>query len=306
MSRNRTEFDTPHPAGLVALALTEATAAETGTLFTRVRRMRDWLKSHEPQIAPYIFLAAISVAEFVTATASPRTGVLLHGLVLMALVLYGAVMPDEAPRRLLWTLILAPLIRIMSLSLPLGQFPIFSWYFVISLPLFATGLLLSRILGFPRSDLGLRVAWRNVPGDLLVIGVGLPLGFVEYSILRPDPLVSLQGWILPVMAALILGVSTGFSEEFMFRGLMQSAATPVIRRWSPLFVNLMFAVLHMGYQSFIDLVFVFIVGMFFSWYTLRSRSIFAVTLCHSFVNITLFLIAPFLFPNVPPAPVILP
>ncbi|MBI4498239.1 MAG: CPBP family intramembrane metalloprotease [Chloroflexi bacterium] len=271
-----------------------ATGEQLETAPWRWQRIHTWWQAHEPQAAPYTYLAVITLAEYLTATSNPRLGLALHAVVLLALLVHGARMPDEAPRRFLWALILAPLIRILSLTLPLTDFPRVSWYFAISVPLIVTTALLSRSLGFTRRDLGLTLSPRHLPIDLALVALGLPLGYLEYQILQPDPLVPMTGWTQPLLAALILTVSTGFNEEFIFRGLMQGAAFPVLRRWSPLYVNLLFAALHMGYESFIDLVFVLCVGMLFSWYRMRSGSIFGITLAHGMVNITLFLIVPFL------------
>lgn len=294
MMRDRVTAVAYAAPGIAALALGETAETAAGELRQRLRRAYDTWKANERQAAPFVYLALVAVAEFLTAMINPRVGLALHGGIVLALLFHGARRPDEASRRLLWTLLVAPLIRIMSLSLPLSAFPLVSWYFIISVPLAATAVLLARILRFSRSELGLTMSWRNLPADLLIIAVGVPLGFAEYGILRPDALVSLQGWAQPAIAAFILIVSTGYNEEFIFRGIMQSAAFPVIGRWALLYVNLMFAALHLGYQSATDLVFVFAVGMLFSWYRLRSGSIFAVTFCHGVVNITLFLIAPYL------------
>jgi hypothetical protein len=132
---------------------------------------------------------------------------------------------------------------------------------------------------------------------LLQIGValtGLVFGYLEYKILNPKPLVesfNLQDIWLP---ALILLVFTGFLEELIFRGLMQRAALVVMGRLSLLYISLLFAVLHIGYRSLADFVFVLFVGLFFSLVVERTRSLIGVTIAHGLTNISLFLIFPFL------------
>jgi membrane protease YdiL (CAAX protease family) len=133
-----------------------------------------------------------------------------------------------------------------------------------------------------------------LPLQIAVALTGVALGYLEYKILKPQPLVetfSLQAIWLP---ALILLVFTGFLEELIFRGLMQRASLPTIGRLGLVYVSLLFGVLHIGYRSLADLVFVFLVGLFFSLIVERTRSIFGVTLAHGLTNITLFLIFPFL------------
>src|SRR5205823_5365461 len=98
-----------------------------------------------------------------------------------------------------------------------------------------------------------------------------------------------------VLPALILLVSTGFSEELIFRGILQRAAEPLMSRWpAAIYVNLVFAVLHAGYLSLWDVFFVFVVGMVFSWFSLRTRTLLGVTFTHGLVNQFMFLVVPFL------------
>jgi membrane protease YdiL (CAAX protease family) len=65
-----------------------------------------------------------------------------------------------------------------------------------------------------------------------------------------------------------------------------------------IYVNAVFAVLHIGYLSILDVVFVFLVGLLFSLFALRTKSIVGVTIAHGAVNISLFLLLPFLAPVV--------
>jgi hypothetical protein len=83
-------------------------------------------------------------------------------------------------------------------------------------------------------------------------------------------------------------------EEMIFRGLLQRSAGDALRRMGVVYVALLFAVLHIGYQSLADFCFVLLVGLFFGWVVQRTRSLLGVTLSHGLTNITLFLIMPFL------------
>jgi hypothetical protein len=120
------------------------------------------------------------------------------------------------------------------------------------------------------------------------------LGLIEYLILKPEPLVesfSLRSIWLP---AVILLVFTGFLEELIFRGLMQRASVNTLKKYGPVYISLLFAVLHIGYKSWVDLVFVFLVGFAFSIVVERTRSLVGVTVAHGLTNISLFLVFPFL------------
>ena len=64
-------------------------------------------------------------------------------------------------------------------------------------------------------------------------------------------------------------------------------------RFGLLYVALLFAVLHIGYRSVLDVVFVFGVALLFGWVAEATWSLLGVTLAHGVTNIVLFLIMPF-------------
>ncbi len=132
------------------------------------------------------------------------------------------------------------------------------------------------------------------PLQILIGLTGIGLGYIEYYILRPKSLVTtlrLESIWLP---ALILLIFTGLLEEIIFRGMLQYNAERVLGRNALLYTSLVFTILHLGYKSMPDLAFVFIVALFFAWVVRRSGSILGVTLAHGLINITLFLIYPFI------------
>src|SRR5581483_10425216 len=130
---------------------------------------------------------------------------------------------------------------------------------------------------------------------LLSIPFGCFLGSIEYAILRPTPLVGSPSLDAICQPALIRLVCKGFEEELIFRGFLDKAAGQLLRR-NPgtLYVSARFAVLHIGYLSIPDLIFVFVVGGLFALFTRRVGSIVPPSITHGAVNITLFLIMPFL------------
>jgi uncharacterized protein len=76
-----------------------------------------------------------------------------------------------------------------------------------------------------------------------------------------------------VIPAVVVGIATGAPEELIFRGVLQTATRPILGRLNWIYVSLVFAVLHIGYQSALDLAFVFGVGLLYGWVFERSRSI---------------------------------
>lgn len=245
-----------------------------------------------PLAVALAYLAAITLAELLTTLTEPRIGLVLHSVILTLLVLHAALAWDRPIHGLLLTLVFAPLIRLVSLSLPLFSFPLFTWYAITSVPLFVAAGMTARQLGMGWDALGINL--RGLRWQVPIALSGFGLGWMEYQILRPQPLAESLTWEHIWLPALILLVSTGFFEELVFRGLMQPTAQSVMPRFGLTYVALIFAVLHIGYQSVLDVVFVFAVGMYFGWAVDKTRSIVGATIAHGLTNIMLFLIMPFL------------
>lgn len=238
------------------------------------------------------YLLLITLAEVITAAASPQLGLIMHALLLVTFTVHGAIGLRTGSGQLALGLSLAPLIRLLSLSLPLLSFPQMAWYPIVSIPLLIALWLIVRQLGMSRQALGLRSG--NLALELLLASGGIALGVIEYLILQPQPLISSLSWQALLLPALSLVVFTGFTEEVIFRGLLQALALPTLGRAAFVYVALLFAVLHVGYLSLTDVVFVFAVGLVFAYIVHWSGSILGVTLAHGLTNVTLFLIMPYL------------
>jgi membrane protease YdiL (CAAX protease family) len=241
---------------------------------------------------PWGYLGMITLAELLTALVSAELGLAIHALLLIGLTIRGATWQSGAERRLALTLTLAPLTRLISLAMPLTNIPQLAWYPIVATPLLIAAWIITRQLRVSRADLGLRPG--NLPLQLMVMGCGMAIGVAEYVILRPAPLITGLSWNSFALAALVLAIFTGFAEELIFRGLLQSAAVPALGRWALVYVSLLFGTMHIGHLSLLDVVFVFGVGLLFAHIVRWGGSILGVSLAHSLTNITLFLIMPYL------------
>lgn len=240
----------------------------------------------------FIYLTVLTIAEVLTALIDPRAGMIAHGLALGVLLLHATFWAHDIERQFLMCLALAPLIRLLSLSMPLLEFPFVFWYLVVGLPLFLAAYVAARASQMTPAMIGL--TWRTWPIQIIVAFSGIWFGVLEYIILRPKPLVSTFSFEQIWLPALILLIFTGFLEELIFRGLMQYSAMQSFGRFGLFYIAILFAVFHIGYYSVADVLFVFGVGLFFGWVTLKTGSIVGVTVAHGLTNIGLFLVVPFL------------
>ena len=77
--------------------------------------------------------------------------------------------------------------------------------------------------------------------------------------------------------------------------MLQRTAVEAFGGWGIIYVSLLFAVLHIGFLSLIDVVFVLGVALFFGWVVKKTGSLLGVTLSHGITNILLYLVIPFFF-----------
>lgn len=264
-----------------------------------------------------VYLALIALAEILIAIPGPpsdvnagpyqEVGLTIHILIVFAL-LFHAVLAQERDRvlsLLLVALSLAPLIRVFSLSVPHYPPPppgdpdlyILDYLGLVSLPLLSAVGAVIFVQGLRLADLGLGLHdLHEIPYQAMIGISGLPLGLVEYAILRPT---EWQYGVVPggfVTAVVIIILATGLSEELIFRGVLLRRATEALgRRPGILFVTIVFASLHIYFRNPVDLAFVFLVGLFFALVVVRTKSLWGATMSHSLGNVVLYLVAPLLF-----------
>ncbi len=280
-----------------------------------------------PLFMALAYIALLTVAEMVTALIDPNLGLALHSLLLVSTLFIAAQWHAHPVSRLLIAIGFGPLIRILSLSLPLVGQSMAVWWAVVSLPLMIATYVAMQTLGLswrdvgalsigrdkPRkrdgTDGGKRTLWWAFVIQLAIAAMGLFLGFSEYFILRPTPVVPSMAFPDAHIAFIVLLISTGFFEELLFRGVMQTVAEEEemnLGPWAANFlVSMVFAALHIGYRSIPDYVLVFVASMLFGWAFHRTRSLWGITLAHGLTNTMLFVILPhtielppiFLFPT---------
>ena len=241
-----------------------------------------------------VYLLAVTAAEVITVAIEPVWGVVCHIIILVALILHSALAGKRVYQQLFLSLALVPLVRIISLSMPLANIPQVWWYPIVYAPLLIAALQVVRLLGFSLEQIGLN--FKRISIQLAVALAGFVFGVGEYFILTEEAqatnLVLQENWLL---AAFLLLACTGFVEELIFRGVLQHSAVEALGWRGIIYVSLLFAVVHLIHQSLLDIAFVFVIALFFGWVVKKTGSLFGVTLSHGIANIVLFLVAPLLF-----------
>jgi uncharacterized protein len=266
--------------------------------------MEDLLPSESSQIEKRIFLgakgtlilglvyfAALGLAEFVLQYVNRPGGIIFYVLILFSLVINSALLGNGSQRSLWLALGLVPLIRIISIAMPV--FPEISqtiWYIVVSIPILVGTIMAARILKYSADDIGLKGSYPFI--QILAAPAGLILGALAFLILRPEPWTkefTIQATISP---ALVLLVFTGLVEELAFRGVLQRASR-ALGSWGWVYVAAIYAILQMGQGSAEYCLYVFGVALLFGFLVKRTGSILGVSLAHGLFNIGLYLVFPY-------------
>ena len=244
------------------------------------------------------YLLLVTCAEVLTIY-NPKAGIASHAVILFTLLLHSGMESDKDKNlsTFLMALVLAPLIRILSLSMPFIHFSKISGFLLISIPIFVAIFTCMWLQGLRPKDIGLSSSkLKHTPIEAGVILLAIPFGIIEYLIVKPAPLPGLgSGAANFIAASLIFIACTGFLEELAFRGLLQYNAIKLMNRWwGILFVSTIFGVLHVGNISpwHLDCVLAFSIGVLFSVVREKTGSIYGISVSHGIINIILFLIAP--------------
>jgi membrane protease YdiL (CAAX protease family) len=271
-----------------------------------------------------IYFVLITFAEITVAYVSPQAGIFFHIIILCLLFIHsGFINKDKMSiNKLQWFMIkekkkpsslvqklidkrvkltsillaltLVPLIRILSLVMPLSHFPRIQWFIIIGIAVYLAFLVLVYQQKINIKDCGLRLPTKkHVPIEVGIMLLGIPLGVGEYYILRPTPFIDSFSIENIIVAVLILFIATGLMEEVIFRGLLQKKSTDILGVWPGiLFITLIFAVLHIGNLSLLDVLLVFCIGGLYAVVVKTTKTVLGVSISHTVVNVFLFIICP--------------
>src|SRR5213594_2234550 len=268
---------------------------------------------------PYLlaYLAAVIAAEVLIAIPGPTSltdrpfqsiGLGIHILLVFTLMFLSVIIQpkDATLAPLLVAASLASLVRVFSLAVPRYNFVAspetnalntIPWLALVSVPLLVSVAAVAYVQRLRPRDLGLAVrSWPEVVQQSAIALTGIPLGLVEFFILRPpDAWIATLTFSSLVLGGIVIFFATGFSEELIFRAiLLKRAVEGLGTRGGLLYVTAIFASLHIFFLNGVDLVFVFAVGLFYGLIVLKTRNLWGVILSHSLGNVILYLVAPFL------------
>src|SRR3989442_10000484 len=260
---------------------------------------------------PYLlaYLGAVIAAEVQIHIPGPTSltdrhfqtiGLGIHILLVFTLMFLSVIIQpkDATLAPLLVAASLASLVRVFSLAVPRYNFVAspetnalntIPWLALVSVPLLVSVAAVAYVQRLRPRDLGLAVrSWPEVVQQSAIALTGIPLGLVEFLILRPQAWIAALTFSSLALGGLVIFFATGFSEELIFRAiLLKRALEGLGMRGGLLYGTAIFASLHIFFLNGVDLVFVFAVGLFYGLIVLKTRNLWGVILSHSLGNVIL-------------------
>jgi membrane protease YdiL (CAAX protease family) len=260
----------------------------------KIKKQLSLLRPSRGQAYLLIFyLIFLLVSELITTYGNFEVGLLAHVILIVLIIINSALTDSVSFSNLLRAMIILPIIRIIGISIPALQIQPLFWYILVSIPIFAAALIMIKNQSLSRESIGLILG--KLPLQFLVALSGIIFGFVEFQILKPASIISSPSVVTIILASVILLISTGFAEELIFRGIIQKNAENVLGNiWGLIYASVLFTVLYIGWQSNVEIIFIFFVSIFYGYIFQRTRSIFGISLSHGIANIMLLLVLPLL------------
>ena len=202
---------------------------------------------------------------------------------------------DRPLAAFLGALTLPPLLRIVSIATPATFLTPSQWLGISSVPLILAAVAVMQAQGLRPRDVFLALGVRRYAAlNIALVAAGFAIGFAEFQVVQPSPLVPTPESPEFPLALFAVVLTTGVTEEIIFRGVLLRTAVPVLRRAGAVaYVSAVNACLVIGFESVPVLLFVFASGLVFGAVVLVTESLWGAVGSHAIASIALYLILPF-------------
>jgi len=132
-----------------------------------------------------------------------------------------------------------------------------------------------------------------VPQLGMGLAFGLIIGFLEYFVLRPQPILAgASTFQMLAYILIVLTVMVGVVEELLFRGLLQSSLEKVMPVWQAIgLTSIIFGLMHVGWMNPLEVLLAYGAGVAFGCLAVATDSLVSPIVAHGFGNLLLYLIA---------------
>ena len=242
------------------------------------------------------YLSAALIAELLLPFAPVATAVIDASVIVLALTQFGLAQRSplaigDPASRLLPAVALLPLLRMLSLTMPVPELPRLAWLVLAGAPLLVAVAATARLTTMDVREMGLS----HVSRDLISVGVagfsipvGILLGVVVPSAFDP----SLDTPIGMGVAAAAVVSCAAIPEELVFRGVMQPLMATAIGPVSVVVVALASGLTYVGTGSILAVGLMTVVGLAYALEVARSGSMWAPIVGHGFLAVGALIVPP--------------
>ena len=225
------------------------------------------------------------------ATALIDAAVLVAALTQFGLAQRSPLAMGDPGIRLLPAVALLPLLRLLSLTMPVPAFPSAAWIALAGGPLLLAVPTAARLVVLSVGEMGL-ARWPRDLRSLGVVVLSIPVGLLVAGLAPAELGLPLETpWMSGLVAFLVVSCAA-VPEELIFRGMLQPL---VVRRVGVLGVALVAAVhaaTYIGTGSAPVVALVATMGLVYGFEVIRSRSIWAPMVGHSLMAVCATVIGP--------------
>lgn len=252
-----------------------------------VRRVRTL--PQETQVSLAIPLGGILLAELLLSLGNHQPALGVH-LATLFVCVFAPTATRVVDIDILQAFALVSLFRLVNLGMPVFLSETLLWIPFVYLPLVPACYLIAKSSPFVNLSLKPKFTLLTLPATVLLGGV---LGYAEYLILRPNPLVtSLSIGQLVLITVVMIGF-VGLVEEFLFRSVLQTMLANAVGVWSAISITgIVFGLMHSGYQTIPGVLFTILVGGIFGVLYWRTESLLTVGIARGILNVFVFAIIP--------------
>ncbi|MFZ3382921.1 MAG: type II CAAX endopeptidase family protein [Candidatus Methanoperedens sp.] len=207
-------------------------------------------------------------------------------------LIFSNLQPDI--KKVLQSMILLILMRIISLMMPQLFTVTLLWYVLINGVMFIPIYIIIKNQEISLSELGMNFKHLNIYIPIALI-IGMAFAALEYRIL--DPLALIENIQLSnlVKIAIVMFVFIGVGEELVFRSILQTRLEKVIGLKNGLLVTgILFGIMHSVYGQINEILLASIFGIVIGYIFQKTRSFPFILTINGTSNILLFGILPIL------------
>jgi len=245
------------------------------------------------------YLIVFAAIEMQAVWIEPKLGTFYYGFILVILLHHYLFAGSDPNRKKLLLLTAIPLLRMMSMAMPVGLVEPLYRYPMVGIPVFLSVALILKETALPWSRLGLQLppiqkteqAWENI----LIALSGIPLGIMGYYFADPIPLVTTLNWAEIFASLLVVILYVALLEEIVFRGMLLHALVHTFGLIGVIFSSIIYTVLFSSYYSIQGIILMGVASLLYGWHVHESGSILAATISHTLMVAGMIIIWPIVF-----------